>query len=78
MDKDSRHKARFVDRLTWWQATGIAFGVFIAPMVIAIILINVSGATLLDGLFGIYRNSPLQSGIVSHPCLPCRLVLCVR
>ena len=65
MDKDSRRRARFVDRLTWQQATGVAFGAFIAPMVIAIILINVSGATLLDGLFGIYRNSPLQSSIVS-------------
>ena len=60
-----RWLARFVNRLTWQQATGVAFGIFIAPIVIAIILINVSGATLLDGLFGIYRNSPLQSGIVS-------------
>lgn len=69
MDKDSRRKARFVERLTWWQATGIAFGVFIAPIVISIILINVSDATLLDGLFGIYRNLPLQSSIVSPPIL---------
>ena len=60
-----RWLARFVDHLTWQQATGVAFGIFIVPIVIAIILINVSGATLLDGLFGIYRNSPLQSGIVS-------------
>ena len=60
-----RWLARFVDRLTWQQATGVAFGAFITPMVTAIILINVSGATLLDGLFGIYRNSPLQSSIVS-------------
>lgn len=59
-----RWLARFVDHLTWQQATGVAFGAFIAPMVTAIILINISGATLLDGLFGIYRNSPLQSSIV--------------
>lgn len=69
MDKDSRRKARFVERLTWWQATGIDFGVFIAPIVISIILSNISDATLLDGLFGIYRDLPLPYSIVSPPIL---------
>ena len=78
MDKDSRRKARFVERLTWWQATGIDFGVFIAPIVISIILSNIPDATLLDGLFGIYRNLPPPYSIVAHQYLPYCLVLCAR
>lgn len=60
-----RRLARLVHRLTWQQATEVTFGIFLGPIVAAIVLVNLSGATLLDGLFGIYHNSPLQSAIVS-------------
>lgn len=52
-------------KLSWKWAPVVGLALAICPGVVAAVLINVSGATLIDGLFGIYRNTPLQSFIVN-------------
>lgn len=41
-----------------------AFGIMIVPIVVAGVLIVATGANLLDGLFGIYRNTPFQRAVI--------------
>lgn len=56
---------RFVDRLTWLQAVGVAAGVFIISVIVFSILVKLSGAHPLDGLMGSTRhNSSSQDFIL--------------
>lgn len=56
---------RFVDRLTWLQAVGVAAGVFVISVMVFGILVKLSGAHPLDGLMGATRhNSSSQDFIL--------------
>ncbi len=56
---------RFVDRLTWLQAVGVAAGVFVVSVMVFGILVKLSGARPLDGLMGATRhNSSSQDFIL--------------
>ena len=56
---------RFVDRLTWLQAVGVAAGVFIISVMVFGILVKLSGAHPLDGFMGGTRhNSSFQNSIL--------------
>ena len=56
---------RFVDRLTWLQAVGVAAGVFVVSVMVFGILVKLSGAHPLDGLMGATRyNSSTQDLIL--------------
>jgi len=56
---------RFVDRLTWLQAVGVAAGVFVVSVMVFSILVKLSGAHPLDGLMGATRhNSSSQDFIL--------------
>ncbi len=56
---------RFVDRLTWLQAVGVAAGVFVISVMVFSILVKLSGAHPLDGLMGSTRhNSSAQDFIL--------------
>lgn len=56
---------RFVDRLTWLQAVGVAAGVFVISVMVFGILVKLSGAHPLDGLMGSTRhNSSSQDFIL--------------
>ena len=56
---------RFVDRLTWLQAVGVAAGVFVVSVVVFGILVKLSGAHPLDGFMGATRhNSSFQNSIL--------------
>ena len=56
---------RFVDRLTWLQAVGVAAGVFVVSVMVFGILVKLSGAHPLDGLMGATRhNSSFQDFIL--------------
>lgn len=56
---------RFVDRLTWLQAVGVAAGVFVVSVMVFGILVKLSGAHPLDGLMGATRhNSSSQDFIL--------------
>lgn len=56
---------RFVDRLTWLQAVGVAAGVFVVSVMVFGILVKLSGADPLDGFMGGTRhNSSFQNSIL--------------
>lgn len=56
---------RFVDRLTWLQAVGVAAGVFVISVMVFGILVKLSGAHPLDGFMGGTRhNSSFQDFIL--------------
>ena len=56
---------RFVDRLTWLQAVGVAAGVFVVSVMVFGILVKLSGAHPLDGLMGAtHHNSSSQDFIL--------------
>lgn len=56
---------RFVDRLTWLQAVGVAAGVFVVSVMVFGILVKLSGARPLDGFMGGTRhNSSTQDFIL--------------
>ena len=60
---------RFVDRLTWLQAVGVAAGVFVISVMVFSILVKLSGAHPLDGLMGSTRhNSSAQDLILGISC----------
>lgn len=60
---------RFVDRLTWLQAVGVAAGVFVISVMVFGILVKLSGAHPLDGLMGSTRhNSSAQDLILGISC----------
>ena len=59
-DKTSLVKSR----LRWQLAPFVMTGLFLAPIFVAAAVVSVSGANILDGLFGIYRNTPFQAGMV--------------
>ena len=60
---------RFVDRLTWLQAVGVAAGVFVISVMVFSILVKLSGAHPLDGLMGSTRhNSSTQDLILGIAC----------
>ena len=60
---------RFVDRLTWLQAVGVAAGVFVISVMVFGILVKLSGARPLDGLMGSTRhNSSAQDLILGISC----------
>lgn len=48
---------RFVDRLTWLQAVGVAAGVFVISVMVFGILVKLSGAHPLDGFMGGTRHN---------------------
>ncbi len=58
-----RRLARLVDRLTWWQATAITAGVFVLPTAAAMTMID--NGVPLNGFFGIYNGSSLETAIFS-------------
>ena len=56
---------RFIDRLTWLQAVGVAAGVFVISVMVFSILVKLSGADPLDGFMGTTRhNSSAQNFIL--------------
>lgn len=60
---------RFVDRLTWLQAVGVAAGVFVISVMVFSILVKLSGADPLDGFMGTTRhNSSTQDLILGIAC----------
>lgn len=60
---------RFVDRLTWLQAVGVAAGVFVISVMVFGILVKLSGAHPLDGFMGGTRhNSSTQDLILGISC----------
>ena len=57
--------SRFVDRLTWLQAVGVAAGVFVVSVMVFGILVKLSGANAWDGFMGSTRhNSSSQNFIL--------------
>ena len=58
-----RRLARLVDRVTWWQATAITAGVFVLPTAAAMTMID--NGVPLNGFFGIYNGSSLETAIFS-------------
>ena len=60
---------RFVDRLTWLQAVGVAAGVFVISVMVFGILVKLSGADAWDGFMGGTRhNSSTQVLILGISC----------
>ena len=55
---------RFVDRLTWLQAVGVAAGVFVISVMVFGILIKLSGAHPLDGLMGSTRHNSSTQDLI--------------
>lgn len=51
-------------RLPLYLAIVVAFAIMVLPIVTGGLLIHITGAHLLDGLFGIYRNTPFQRTII--------------
>mgnify|MGYP003595768256 CR=1 FL=1 len=61
---------RAIQRLPWKLAAIIGPAVLFVPILIAIFLIQVTGASLLDGLFGIYTNTPFQNFVLNWVSFP--------
>ena len=55
---------RFVDRLTWLQAVGVAAGVFVISVMVFSILVKLSGARPLDGLMGSTRHNSSTQDLI--------------
>ncbi len=55
---------RFVDRLTWLQAVGVAAGVFVVSVMVLSILVKLSGAHPLDGLMGATRHNSSSQDLI--------------
>ena len=55
---------RFVDRLTWLQAVGVAAGIFVVSVVVFSILVKLSGAQPLDGLMGATRHNSSSQDLI--------------
>lgn len=55
---------RFVDRLTWLQAVGVAAGVFVVSVMVFGILVKLSGAHPLDGLMGATRHNSSTQDLI--------------
>ncbi len=55
---------RFVDRLTWLQAVGVAAGVFVISVMVFSILVKLSGARPLDGLMGSTRHNSSAQDLI--------------
>lgn len=55
---------RFVDRLTWLQAVGVAAGVFVVSVMVFGILVKLSGAHPLDGLMGATRHNSSSQDLI--------------
>lgn len=55
---------RFVDRLTWLQAVGVAAGIFVVSVVVFSILVKLSGAHPLDGLMGATRHNSSTQDLI--------------
>lgn len=55
---------RFVDRLTWLQAVGVAAGVFVISVMVFGILVKLSGAHPLDGLMGATRHNSSTQDLI--------------
>lgn len=54
-----------IHRLPWLAAPFVALGCLAAPIVLGGVLIRISGASMLDGLFGVYHNTPFQADTVA-------------
>lgn len=55
---------RFVDRLTWLQAVGVAAGIFVVSVVVFSILVKLSGARPLDGFMGGTRHNSSSQDLI--------------
>lgn len=55
---------RFVDRLTWLQAVGVAAGVFVVSVMVFGILVKLSGADPLDGFMGGTRHNSSTQDLI--------------
>jgi hypothetical protein len=55
---------RFVDRLTWLQAVGVAAGVFVVSVMVFGILVKLSGAHPLDGFMGATRHNSSTQDLI--------------
>lgn len=55
---------RFVDRLTWLQAVGVAAGVFVVSVMVFGILVKLSGARPLDGFMGATRHNSSTQDLI--------------
>ena len=55
---------RFVDRLTWLQAVGVAAGVFVISVMVFGILVRLSGAHPLDGFMGGTRHNSSTQDLI--------------
>ena len=55
---------RFVDRLTWLQAVGVAAGVFVVSVMVLGILVKLSGAHPLDGFMGGTRHNSSTQDLI--------------
>lgn len=55
---------RFVDRLTWLQAVGVAAGVFVVSVMVFGILVKLSGANPLDGFMGGTRHNSSTQDLI--------------
>ncbi len=55
---------RFVDRLTWLQAVGVAAGVFVISVMVFGILVKLSGAHPLDGFMGGTRHNSSTQDLI--------------
>lgn len=55
---------RFVDRLTWLQAVGVAAGVFVISVMVFGILVKLSGARPLDGFMGGTRHNSSTQDLI--------------
>ncbi len=55
---------RFIDRLTWLQAVGVAAGVFVISVMVFGILVKLSGAHLLDGFMGGTRHNSSTQDLI--------------
>ena len=55
---------RFVDRLTWLQAVGVAAGVFVVSVMVFGILVKLSGAHPLDGFMGGTRHNSSTQDLI--------------
>lgn len=55
---------RFVDRLTWLQAVGVAAGVFVISVMVFGILVKLSGAHPLDGFMGATRHNSSTQDLI--------------
>ena len=55
---------RFVDRLTWLQAVGVAAGVFVVSVMVFSVLVKLSGAHPLDGFMGATRHNSSTQDLI--------------